>query len=74
MAHSTLSVLSAPHFPQVLNSAINSFVTRIVEHPLLASCDFESEHLDCKKPAAVHHLGTDSSYCVEHFRKVVARG
>jgi hypothetical protein len=74
MSHSTLAVLSAPHFPQVLSSAINSFVTRIEAHPLLDSCDFENEHFSCKKPAAVHHLGTDYGYCVEHFQKVVGRG
>lgn len=70
MAHSTLPVLSASTFPQVLKSAIDQLVARIAARPELGSCDFTTEYDDCHAAAVVHDLGRDQEFCVRHFLAV----
>lgn len=74
MAHHTLPVLSSPHFPQVLQAALNSFVTRIEAHPLFGQCDYEGIDFSCRELATVSHLHLEKEFCATHFRKVVGRG
>ncbi len=71
MAHSTLPVLSASDFPQVLSASIDRFIDQIVAKPQLGLCDFEDEHCDCRQPATVHVLQTDQEFCARHFAVVV---
>ena len=40
----------------------------------LGRCAFEDEHCDCRKPAVVHLLGSDSDFCLRHFHQEVRRG
>lgn len=73
MAHSNLPVFSHPDFPQTFAAAIDRAVERMLAKPQLGTCWFEDEYTVCRKPATVHHLGTDFEYCAEHF-KAVLRG
>ena len=75
MSTRTLPLLTAPSFPQVLPQTLNSFVTRVIEHPLLQlrDCDYSDEYCVCKKFAVVSWLGHESEFCLDHFRKVAGR-
>jgi len=72
MAHSTLPVLTHQDFPQVFEDAVHFEVLRVskVVDQGLGFCAYEDEHCDCRKPAVVHLLGSDSDYCLRHFREV----
>ena len=77
MAHSTLSVLAHPRFPQQFEAAFQQFVTRI-RREVLGSCCHEirvshgstgefDESFPCRNLATVHHLDSDQEYCAKHF-------
>lgn len=72
MSHSTLPVLTHQDFPQVFEDAV-SFevrrVSRVVDNGF-GRCAFEDEHCDCRQPAVVHLLGSDSDFCLRHFSEV----
>ena len=73
MAAQHLTVLSRPQFPQVFEDAIHYEIRRvsaIVDQVLLGTCAFDDEHCDCRQPAVVHHLETESNYCLRHFQAV----
>lgn len=81
MAHSTLAVLSAPDFPQILRNAIDRAVTRTlrqVDESHLDTCAFVSSESrvgacdaqPCNQTATVHHLESEQEYCLGHFMGV----
>ena len=81
MAHSILSVVSSPDFPQLLRSAIDRAVTRTLERIAesnLSCCSYESpesrvgacDGLPCVQKATVHHLQAEQEYCLRHFEEV----
>ena len=73
MAAQHLTVFSSPQFPQVFEDAIHyeiRRVSRILNEALLGTCAFDDEHCDCRQPAVVHHLETESNYCLRHFTEV----
>lgn len=82
MAHSTLAVLSAPDFPQILRLAIDRAVSRTLQQvdeshlDVCAHVSGESrigacDSLPCNQPATVHHLESEVEYCEFHFRSVI---
>jgi hypothetical protein len=73
VAHSTLSALSTPEFPQVFASTIDrqiEWVDRIAVQSHLVQCYFSDEWCDCRKPATVHHLKSEQEFCLTHFLEV----
>jgi hypothetical protein len=77
MAHSTLPVLTHPHFPQVFAAALNSQVNRAVQ-PALSLCCYVSpesswgacDSIECREVAVVHDVATEMDYCARHYRGV----
>lgn len=73
MAVPDLTFLSAPNFPQVLDSVIARLVPLIEQAEAranLTTCFFESEHCDCRELGTVHHLASEQEFCERHFREV----
>lgn len=84
MAASDLTVLRSPDFPQVLASAIDRVINRVIEavaESNLACCSYESgesrmgacDSVPCIQKATVFHLESERELCADHFR-VVSRG
>lgn len=84
MAHSTLSVLHSPEFPQVYAAAIDDAI-RAVDRVLLAhntlllgKCQYEYPEtspgacngLPCAETGTVFDQENELEYCVGHFREV----
>jgi hypothetical protein len=81
VAAQNLSVFSSPDFPQVLRSAIDRAVTRVLgvaDRAQLSCCSYESpesiygacDSLPCCDLATVHHLQSERDFCAKHFRQV----
>jgi hypothetical protein len=75
MAHSTLARPESD-----LSLVLNSFITRIVNKPVLGRCSFVSPESsrgacdgghECGVKATVHDLQSDREFCAGHFRAVL---
>jgi hypothetical protein len=72
--NATLSILSSPNFPQVLDSAIDHALFRAVERIFAQpTCIYESPESSvgaCDGGFPCFEKATHGEYCLKHFREV----
>lgn len=64
--------------PDTLSAALSLFIERILDRPVLGTCDYQSPETSwgacdgqpCFESATVHDLNSDLGYCAKHFREV----